>query len=59
MCMLSVESLSFPALLEDPMVRMMMDSDGVSADALHELMTHVRDVVVARGTIVLEFQAVD
>jgi hypothetical protein len=62
MCMLSMERLSFPALLEDPLIRMMMDSDGVSTDALHELMTHVRDIVVARGTLAERasgFQTVD
>lgn len=49
MCMVSVETLSFPTLLEDPLIRLMMDSDGVSAGDLRELMSHMRDVVASRG----------
>lgn len=49
MCTLRVEALSFPGLLEDPLIRLMMDSDGVSADELHELMAHVRDVGSGRN----------
>jgi len=52
MCTLRVEALSFPGMLEDPLIRMMMDSDGVSDGELRELMTHLRDVVVARGETV-------
>jgi len=62
MCTLSVEMLSFPALLEDPLIRMMMASDGVSAGELHALMSRMRDVVAARGEAgqhVLRLQTVD
>jgi len=48
MCTVRVEALSFPGLLEDPLIRMMMDSDGVSDGELRELMTHMRDIVAAR-----------
>ncbi len=48
MCTVRIEALSFPGLLEDPLIRMMMDSDGVSDGEMRELMTHMRDVVVAR-----------
>lgn len=51
MCMVQVEALSFPGLLEDPLIRMMMDSDGVSPGELRELMAHMRDIVVARGEL--------
>ena len=49
MCTVRVEALSFPGMLEDPLIRLMMDSDGVSGDDLRELMTHLRDVVAARA----------
>lgn len=48
MCRLSVEMLTFPALLEDPMIRMMMDCDGVSEGELRQLMSRMRDIVVTR-----------
>ncbi len=51
MCMVQVEALSFPALLEDPLIRLMMDSDGVSPGELRELMSHMRDIVLARGEL--------
>lgn len=49
MCVVRIEVLSFPGMLEDPMIRMMMDSDGVSAGELRDLMAHLRDVVAARA----------
>lgn len=48
MCTVRVEALSFPGMLEDPLIRMMMDSDGVSDGEMRELMTHLREVVAAR-----------
>lgn len=48
MCTVHVEALSFPGLLEDPLIQLMMDSDGVSGDELRELMIHLRAVVTAR-----------
>lgn len=51
MCMMTVEMLTFPALLEDPLIRLMMDSDGVSSGELQQLMSHMRDVVVARQPV--------
>ena len=49
MCTVRVEALCFPGLLEDPLIQMMMDSDGVSAGELRELMAHMREIIVARG----------
>ena len=57
MCTLRVEALSFPGLLEDPLIQLMMDSDGVSARELGELMEHMREVVVARGEVLPPLQA--
>lgn len=48
MCTMRIEALSFPGLLEDPLIRMVMDSDGVSDGELRELMTHLREIVSAR-----------
>lgn len=56
MCTMRVEALSFPGLLEDPLIRMMMDSDGVSDGEMRELMTHMRDVVAARTECAVSLQ---
>lgn len=49
MCTVRVEALCFPGLLEDPLIQMVMDSDGVSAGELRELMAHMQEVVLARA----------
>ena len=48
MCIRSVEILSFPALLADPMVRMAMASDGVSEQEMRSLLQHVSEVIAER-----------
>lgn len=48
MCIRSVEILSFPALLADPLVRMAMASDGISEQEMRSLLQHVSAVIAER-----------
>jgi hypothetical protein len=48
MCTRSVEVLSFPALLADPLVRMAMASDGVSEQDMRSLLEHVSGLIAER-----------
>ncbi len=37
-------------MLRDPLIRMVMHSDGVSDDDMSELLSRVKDTLVARGS---------
>ena len=49
MCLQTVETLTLTGLLADPLIRMVMDSDGVSEEEMRTLMQHMRDVIAARS----------
>lgn len=49
MCMQSVEILTYPAMLEDPLIHLVMGSDGVTEAELRALMLHTRELIAARG----------
>lgn len=51
MCVRSVEVLTYPAMLEDPLIHLMMTSDGVTEDELRALMGRMRAVIAARGAL--------
>jgi len=40
--------MTFASLLHDPLIRLVMASDGVTEDAMIELMTQVRQSIAAR-----------
>ena len=49
MCQDNCCPISFESLLSDPLVRLMMDADGVSVAEFVLLMHAARDAVAARG----------
>lgn len=44
----SDRSLTFETMLSDPMIRLMMDSDGVTVRELVEVLSTARDAIVLR-----------
>ncbi|MBU6499059.1 MAG: hypothetical protein KGJ41_02325 [Rhodospirillales bacterium] len=48
MCRDDMRPLTFESLLRDPLIRMVMDSDGVSVDDVVEVLEVARAAVVAR-----------
>ena len=50
MCMRHDERLTLGTLLEDPMIRLVMASDGVSEQEMRSLMLRMRRVLSARST---------
>ncbi len=49
MCMPAGDRLTFATLWEDPLIRMVMASDGISERETRTLMTHIREVVTKRS----------
>ncbi len=56
MCQDSVRPLNFETLLTDPLIRMVMDADGVTPEALVAPLQAARNAIVARER--LAFSAV-
>lgn len=50
MCTTTISNLTMACMLKDPLIRMVMHSDGVSDDEMAELLSRVKDTLVARGT---------
>ena len=50
MCMLTVSALTLTGLLQDPLTKLVMRSDGVSERDFSELLLRVQDTLVARAT---------
>ena len=48
MCMTDSGTLTLTGLLQDPLTRMVMRSDGVSEQDFSDLMLHVQDCLLAR-----------
>jgi hypothetical protein len=49
MCTTTIRTLTLTALLQDPLVQMMMRSDNVSNDDHSELLYRVKDSLMARA----------
>ncbi|MBN8896568.1 MAG: hypothetical protein BGO51_21410 [Rhodospirillales bacterium 69-11] len=49
MCMTNCGTLTVTTLLQDPLTRMLMRSDGVSEEAFAELLQRVQDCLAARA----------
>jgi hypothetical protein len=49
-CRCDTRPLTFRTLLSDPLIRLVMDSDGVSVEELVEVLEMARAAVVARET---------
>ena len=49
MCTTTISTLTMACMLRDPLIRMVMHSDGVSDDDMSELLSRVKDTLVARG----------
>jgi len=50
MCMLTVSALTLTGLLQDPLTKLVMRSDGVSERDFSELLLRVQDTLIARAT---------
>ena len=50
MCTTTISTLTMACMLRDPLIRMVMHSDGVSDDDMSELLSRVKDTLVARGS---------
>jgi len=48
MCMTTIDTLTFTAMLRDPLIQMMRRSDGVSDDDFADLLHRVRDRMIER-----------
>lgn len=48
MCMTTIDTLTFTALLRDPLIQMMRRSDGVSEEDFSDLLHRVRDRLIER-----------
>jgi hypothetical protein len=51
MCMITMSTLTLNGLLQDPLTRLVMRSDGVSEKDFSELLLRVQDTLVARAAI--------
>lgn len=49
MCTTTISTLTMACMLRDPLIRMVMHSDGVSDDDMSELLSRVKDTLTARG----------
>ena len=49
MCMLTVSALTLTGLLQDPLTKLVMHSDGVSERDFSELLLRVQDTLIARA----------
>jgi hypothetical protein len=50
MCMMTVSALTLTGLLQDPLTKLVMRSDGVSERDFSELLLRVQDTLIARAT---------
>ena len=50
MCTTTISTLTLAGMLHDPLIRLVMRSDGVSEQDLSELLGRVKDSLVARSS---------
>jgi hypothetical protein len=51
MCMITMSTLTLTGLLQDPLTRLMMRSDGVSEADFSALLLRVQDTLIARTVV--------
>jgi hypothetical protein len=52
-CKFDLRPLTFETMLSDPLIRLVMDSDGVTVNELVAVMEVAREAVVARETVAI------
>ncbi|MCW3476206.1 hypothetical protein OL599_16625 [Rhodovastum sp. RN2-1] len=57
MCTHDARPLTFETMLSDPLIRMVMDSDGVTLDELVAVLEVAREAIVAREAVAVSLAA--
>lgn len=53
MCMTTISTLTLTGMLQDPLIRLVMHSDGVSEQDFSELLFRTKQTLLARDTVIM------